>query len=85
MPDNITIFLESRKGFYYYFNWTFEKYNSIHWCECGRCNYGAGMHREQTPGLNGVWIGPFVKLEDADRFVVEELNRPANHCTCTNH
>lgn len=85
MPDNITLFLESRKGFFYYYNWTAgkESENSIHWCECGRCNYGAGMHREQKPGFHGVWIGPFVKLENTRKFVIEKLNRPANFCGCT--
>lgn len=82
MPNSITLFIESRSGYYYYYNWTAKKENAIHWCECGRCNYGAGMRREQTPGLNGVWIGPFENLEDANRFVVEELNQPLNHCTC---
>ena len=86
MPVNITLFLESRKGYYYYFNWTAgkENENKIHYCECGHCNYGSGQRREQKRGLHGVWVGPFVNLEDADHFVGQIVNRPINHCNCTN-
>lgn len=85
MPDNITLFLESREGFYYYYNWTASQKNKIHWCECGHCNYGSGKRREQLPGLHGVWVGPFINLEDADRFVGQVLGAQVNHCNCINH
>jgi hypothetical protein len=47
--------------FYIYNNWTRDR-GRIHKAECGRCNFGKGVH-ETDSGRNSEWIGP---IEDRD-------------------
>ena len=36
-------------------------------------------------GANGVWIGPFDKVEYARAYYVMKFNVPLNECNCVNH
>lgn len=71
-----------KDGFYYYFNWHAGEQNSIHWCKCGKCNYGIGSKKNINRGEHGVWIGPFDKLKYANDFLEKQLSKPVIHCRC---
>lgn len=50
-------------SFYIYENWTRDR-GRIHRAECSACNYGAGIHGEDS-GRNGEWHGPYNDREQA--------------------
>ena len=76
-------------GFYVYYNKPNEETKPfiIHHSSCGNCAWGTGKLPEANPGLNGVWIGPFGAVSQAETFINENFNPPSGQmerCSCTN-
>lgn len=80
---------ELKKGYYFYFNYPNSKTKAlkIHKYNCGNCNYGTGKIKGM-PGKNGVWIGPFSKIEQAEifinNFMTDYSSKIDFNCNCIN-
>jgi hypothetical protein len=67
--------------FFIYFNWKAKKNIAvIHKYSCGDCQSGNGKREVKTPGLNGVWIGPFADKQLAESFVLK-MNIQSEDCS----
>jgi hypothetical protein len=76
--------LQKKRGFYLYYNEPTKstKEVNIHSHICGFCKWGSGSGKQNSePGRNGVWIGPFKTVKQAEKFATEVL-KPAS---LTNH
>ena len=77
--------LIDKRGYFLYYNEPNRatKDVNIHVHFCGFCAWGAGTNRDSEPGRNGVWIGPFSEIEQAQTFaenVLNELNYTTHSC-----
>jgi hypothetical protein len=75
-------------GLYVYYNKPNErtKIFKIHHSACGNCAWGTGKISSAQPGLNGVWIGPFTSVLQAETFINENFNPQFGQieiCSCT--
>lgn len=63
-------------GYYIYTNWKAKdnKVNKIHIGSCGHCNNGQGKHDDADRGENGVWIGAFNEIIQAEDFAKQKLS-----------
>jgi len=57
--------------YHIYFNWQARgEQLKVHYSQCAFCNNGQGRDIENIePGLNGVWIGTFSKIEYVNHFI----------------
>jgi hypothetical protein len=81
---NLCSILVRKRGFYLYYNepTKLNKEINIHTHTCGFCAWGSGRGRKGTePGRNGVWIGPFNTVKQAEKFA-KEILKPSS---LTNH
>jgi hypothetical protein len=71
-------------GYYIYTNWKSKdnKVNKIHIGSCGHFNNGLGKHDDADCDKNGVWIGPFKKIEYARDYGVLKFEQNINECEC---
>ena len=69
--ENIGTILKAKRGIYIYYNEPTKNSREIvfHRHSCGYCAFGSGTKTEKTPGKNGVWIGPFSKVSQANSFL----------------
>jgi len=74
-------------NYYIYENWQREsaKRPIIHKWDCGHCHMGFGKRVDAKKGANGVWIGPFDKVEYARAYYVMKFGDESNECNCVNH
>jgi hypothetical protein len=81
---NFGSILEKKRGYYLYYNepTKLRKEVNIHLHTCGFCEWGSGRQNAE-PGRNGVWIGPFKTVNQAENFANQILkpNGLKNH-TC---
>jgi hypothetical protein len=65
-----------KRGFYIYYNEPNKssKVIKIHTHNCGFCAWGSGRDVEVEAGRNGVWIGPFNTIIQAENFITTILN-----------
>lgn len=65
-----------KRGFYVYYNEPNKnsKEIKIHTHNCGFCAWGSGRDMKLQAGRNGVWIGPFNTLKQAENFITTILN-----------
>jgi hypothetical protein len=63
-------------GYFIYTNWKAKdkKVNKIHIGTCGHCKYGQGKRDDADCGENGVWIGPFNEIVQAEDFANQKLS-----------
>jgi hypothetical protein len=63
--------LRELRGIYIYYNEPTKDSREIvfHKHTCGHCAFGSGKQKNKTPGKNGVWIGPFSKVSQANSFL----------------
>lgn len=89
--DSIILGVEILKkgiGYYVYYNKPNEntKAFKIHHSSCGNCAWGTGKIPGASPGLNGVWIGPFNSVAQATSFINENFSPfpgQIDECNCT--
>ena len=65
--------MKSKANYYAYINWQAGDKDEIlihHW-SCGHCRMGLGKHHDAKKGVNGVWLGPFIKRKEAKQFCTE--------------
>lgn len=65
-----------KRGFYIYYNEPNKssKEIKIHTHNCGFCAWGSGRDVQVEAGRNGVWIGPFNTIIQAENFITTILN-----------
>lgn len=65
-----------KRGFYIYYNEPNKssKEIKIHTHNCGFCAWGSGRDAQVEAGRNGVWIGPFNTIIQAENFITTILN-----------
>jgi hypothetical protein len=69
--------LIEKRGYFLYYNDPNKKVKDIkvHRYDCGFCAWGSGNGREsKIVGRNGVWIGPFDTVEQAEYFTMNVIN-----------
>lgn len=68
--------LIKKRGFFIYYNEPNKnsKEIKIHTHNCGFCAWGSGRDMELEAGRNGVWIGPFSTIIQAENFITTILN-----------
>lgn len=74
-----------KRGFFIYYNEPNKKSKviKIHHHNCGFCAWGSGRDIKLEAGLNGVWIGPFNTIIQAENFITTILNSSQfSHHTC---
>ena len=71
--SEISNILIRKRGFYIYFNEPNKKVKQIkiHTHTCGNCNWGSGKRSLSEAGRNGVWIGPFSEVGQAEKFIYD--------------
>lgn len=71
-------------NYYIYENWKASDREGpkIHKWNCGHCHMGFGKRDEAERGKNGVWIGPFKKIEYARDYGVLKFEQNINECEC---
>ncbi len=80
--DNILI---NKKGYFIYYNEPNKKTKEIkiHIHNCGFCAWGSGRNSTKQVGRNGVWIGPFKTVIQAEDFIKNIINQDKySHHTC---
>ena len=62
--------------YYIYTNWQAgdKTENIIHKWSCGHCRMGHGKHKNADKGQNGVWIGSFNEIIQAEDFAKQKLS-----------
>jgi hypothetical protein len=62
--------------YYIYTNWQAKdkETNIIHKWSCGHCRMGLGKHNNADKGENGVWIGAFKEIVQAENFAKLKLS-----------
>ena len=71
------------EGWFIYENWTATRNSGrIHRGSCGHCQNGAGKHQQIAKGRCGVWIGPFGKKEDAEKYIKRRGLDGSGSCRC---
>jgi hypothetical protein len=65
-----------KRGFFVYYNEPTKKSKEIkiHTHNCGFCAWGSGRDTILEAGRNGVWIGPFNTINQAENFITTILN-----------
>lgn len=68
--------LINKRGFFVYYNEPTKKSKDIkiHTHNCGFCAWGSGRDTKLEAGRNGVWIGPFNTINQAENFITTILN-----------
>ncbi len=74
-------------NFYIYDNWRAVDRDGpkIHKWNCGHCHMGFGKRPNAKRGENGVWIGPFDKIEYARNYFEMKFNVALDECGCINN
>ena len=80
--DNILI---KKRGYFVYYNEPNKKTKEIkiHKYNCGFCAWGSGRDTKKEAGRNGVWVGPFKTVIQAENFInnIINLDKQSSH-TC---
>lgn len=64
-------------NYYIYHNWQADGDKcTIHKADCKNCNSGLGKQKNTEPGRNGVWIGPFSELIQAENYLSRKIINP---------
>jgi hypothetical protein len=77
--------LVRKRGFFIYYNDPNKnsKDIKIHTHNCGFCAWGSGRDTKLEAGRNGVWIGPFNTINQAENFIITILKSSQySHHTC---
>lgn len=77
--------LINKRGFFVYYNEPTKKSKDIkiHTHNCGFCAWGSGRDTKLEAGRNGVWIGPFNTINQAENFITTILNSTQfSHHSC---
>jgi hypothetical protein len=71
-------------NYYIYDNWkaTDREGPKIHKWNCGHCHMGFGKRTNAKKGENGVWIGPFDKIEYVRNYFRLKFDNNLNECSC---
>jgi len=71
-------------NYYIYENWKASDREGpkIHKWNCGHCHMGFGKRIDAKKGENGVWIGPFDKIEFARNYGSLKFRDKITECEC---
>jgi hypothetical protein len=71
-------------NYFIYDNWKAADRDSpmIHKWDCGHCHMGYGKREKAERGQNGVWIGPFKKIEYARDYGILKFGNLIAECNC---
>lgn len=79
--------LKNKRGYFLYYNEPNKKIKDIkiHNHDCGFCAWGSGRDSDKEVGRNGVWIGAFELLTQAENFAKDVIKiDDVSYCSCIN-